>query len=57
MGVWPGLNGDKSIRKLNLKVKWCLLVTGIWTGCITIANGETIPVHNLIGWAEDYIAR
>jgi hypothetical protein len=30
---------------------------GRYNGHITTAGGETIPVHNLIGWAEDHIAR
>lgn len=30
---------------------------GRYNGAITTAEGETIPVHDLVGWAEDHIAR
>lgn len=30
---------------------------GRYNGAITTAEGETIPIHNLVGWAEDHIAR
>jgi hypothetical protein len=30
---------------------------GRYNGRITTTDGETIPIHDLIGWAEDHIAR
>lgn len=30
---------------------------GRYNGAITTSEGETIPVHDLVGWAEDHIAR
>ena len=30
---------------------------GRYDGTITTAEGEPIPVHDLVGWAEDHIAR
>lgn len=30
---------------------------GHYDGRVTTIDGETIPIHNLVGWAEDHIAR
>ena len=30
---------------------------GRYHGAITTAEGEIIPIHDLVGWAEDHIAR
>lgn len=30
---------------------------GHYNGCVTTTDGTAIPFHNLIGWAEDHIAR
>lgn len=30
---------------------------GRYNGHITTSDGETIPIHDLIGWAEDHVAR
>jgi hypothetical protein len=30
---------------------------GHYNGRVTTAGGETLTVHDLVGWAEDHVAR